>query len=94
MTARLVVAEREDIRVVTAAVTILEADRPAVHPARLDWVLSRLEVIPVTRDIACLGAKLLRTAGLFLSEMVIPGASVWFRRGPLETGVGGPEHLR
>lgn len=64
MTARLRVALKDDVRVVVSAVTIVEADHAAVHPARLDWVLSRLVIIPVTRDIARTASELLRKAGL------------------------------
>ena len=64
MTARLSIALKDDIRVVVAAATIVEADHAAVHPARMDWVLSRLVVIPVTREIARSASELLRKAGL------------------------------
>lgn len=64
MTARLSVALGDDVRVVVSPVTIVEADHAAVHPARMDWVLSRLVVIPVTRDTARSASDLLRKAGL------------------------------
>lgn len=64
MTARLSVALEDDVRVVVTAVTIVEADHTAVNPARMDWILSRLVVIPVTRDIARSASELLRKTEL------------------------------
>lgn len=64
MTARLAVAVEDDIRVVVAAATIVEADHASVHPARLDWVLSQLAVVPLTRDLARSASRLLKSAGL------------------------------
>jgi hypothetical protein len=64
MTARLAVAAQDDVRVVIAAATIVEADYLAVHPARLDWALSRLVAIPLTQDLARAASNLLKSAGL------------------------------
>jgi hypothetical protein len=64
MTARLAVALQDDIRVVLAAATIVEADYVKVHPARLDWALSRLVAIPLTQELARTAANLLKDAGL------------------------------
>lgn len=64
MTARLGVAEEDDIRVAVSGVTIVEADHSAIHPARRDWVLSRLAVVPAGRDIGCAASDLLRKTGL------------------------------
>lgn len=64
MTARLAVAAAEGIRVVASAVTIVEADSLGVHPARLDWTLARLAVVPVSRDLARSASALLKTASL------------------------------
>ncbi|MFC1407844.1 type II toxin-antitoxin system VapC family toxin [Streptacidiphilus sp. N1-12] len=64
MTARLAVALQDDVRVVSAAATVVEADHAAVHPARLDWALSRLVVVPLTLDLARAASKLLRSTGL------------------------------
>ena len=50
----------EGSRVATTAMTTLEADYERVHPARLRWVLSRIDVVDVTRDIAQRAATLLR----------------------------------
>ncbi|MGA5700163.1 DNA-binding protein [Peterkaempfera bronchialis] len=64
MTARLAVALQDDVRVVIAAATIVEADYVAVHPARLDWALSRLVAVPLTQDLARAASNLLKSAGL------------------------------
>jgi hypothetical protein len=64
MTARLAVALQDDVRVVIAAATIVEADYVEVHPARLDWVLSRLVTAPLTQDLARFASSLLKRAGL------------------------------
>jgi hypothetical protein len=63
MTARLAVALQDDVRVVIAAATIVEADYAAVHPARLDWALSRLAVVPLTQDLARAASNVLKSAG-------------------------------
>jgi predicted nucleic acid-binding protein len=52
MTAKLAAARRRDVRVITSAATIVEADPQGVHTARLNWALSRLVVEPVTKDTA------------------------------------------
>jgi hypothetical protein len=50
MTARLAVARKRDVRVITSAATIVEADPQGTHTARLAWALSRLVVEPVTKE--------------------------------------------
>ena len=52
MTARLAVTRERDVRVVTSAATVVEADPQGAHTARLAWVLSRLVVEPVAKDTA------------------------------------------
>ncbi|WP_086799642.1 type II toxin-antitoxin system VapC family toxin [Streptomyces caniscabiei] len=52
MTARLAAARKRDVRVITSAATIVEADPQGAHSARLAWALSRLVVEPVTKDTA------------------------------------------
>lgn len=59
----LAVSRRRNTPVAISAATIVEADHDKVHPARLDWVLSRLEIEPVTAEVARLASKLLRDAG-------------------------------
>ncbi|OEU97025.1 DNA-binding protein [Streptomyces oceani] len=54
-------AEREGTRVGTSAMTVLEADSERVHPARITWVLSRIDVHEVTRCRMDEAAVLLRS---------------------------------
>jgi predicted nucleic acid-binding protein len=54
-------AAEEGVRVVTSVMTMLEADCERVHPARISWVLSRIDVQDVTRELADRAAVLLRT---------------------------------
>ncbi|GAA3370887.1 hypothetical protein GCM10020367_19310 [Streptomyces sannanensis] len=63
MTALLAAAAKRDVRVVVSAVTLVEADPNGVHAARMSWVLSRLVVEPVTKEIATHAVELLRDAG-------------------------------
>lgn len=53
-------AAEEGVRVATSAMTVLEADYERVHPARMAWVLSRVDVHDVTRATAEQAAALLR----------------------------------
>jgi predicted nucleic acid-binding protein len=57
-------ARREGVRVATTAMTVVEADPPGVHPARIRWVLSQIDVHDVTRDLALRASSLLRGHGL------------------------------
>ncbi|MFH9471579.1 DNA-binding protein [Streptomyces clavifer] len=54
-------ASEEAVRVATSAMTTLEADYERIHPARIKWVLSRVDVHDVTREITDQAAALLRT---------------------------------
>ncbi|WP_354638608.1 DNA-binding protein [Kitasatospora camelliae] len=54
-------AAEEGVRVATTAMTTLEADYERIHPARINWALSRIDVHDVTRDVAGQAAVLLRT---------------------------------
>jgi predicted nucleic acid-binding protein len=63
MSVRLAAAQRHDSRVTICAMTIVEANHHRVYPARLNWVLSRLIVEPVTAEIARHASELLRDAG-------------------------------
>jgi predicted nucleic acid-binding protein len=49
---------------VISANTIIEVSYPGVNLARLNWVLSRVRVEPVTTQTAKVSAKLLAGAGL------------------------------
>ncbi|PYC87899.1 DNA-binding protein [Streptomyces tateyamensis] len=53
-------ATEEGVRVATTAMTTLEADYERIHPARIRWVLSRIDVQDVTRAITDRAAELLR----------------------------------
>lgn len=54
------VAEVDAVRVATTAMTVIEADGAKVHPARMRWVLSQIDVHPITREIAMAASALLR----------------------------------
>jgi predicted nucleic acid-binding protein len=64
LTEWLIAAEEEDIRVIVSAVTLVEVSHPKLNRARYEWTLSRMNVEPVTRDIARDAARLLVEAGL------------------------------
>jgi hypothetical protein len=49
---------------VVGANTIIEVSHPGVNIPRLNWVLSRVKVEPVTAQAAKASAKLLKEAGL------------------------------
>ncbi|WP_033321708.1 type II toxin-antitoxin system VapC family toxin [Streptomyces yerevanensis] len=53
-------ASEEGIRVATTAMTTLEAHYERIHPARIRWVLSRIDVHDVTKDVTDQAAALLR----------------------------------
>lgn len=53
-------ASEEGIRVATTAMTTLEADYERIHPARIRWVLSRIDVHDVTKNVTDQAAVLLR----------------------------------
>jgi predicted nucleic acid-binding protein len=53
-------ALEEGMRVATTAMTTLEADYERIHQARIRWVLSRIDVLDVTKDVTDQAAALLR----------------------------------
>jgi hypothetical protein len=53
-------ARLEGIRVGTGVMTVLEADDERVHPARISWVLSRIDVHEVGGEVMTDAARLLR----------------------------------
>ena len=53
-------ASEEGVRVGTSAMTTLEADYERIHPARIKWVLSRVDVHDVTGAVTDHAATLLR----------------------------------
>jgi hypothetical protein len=64
VTALVQAAVEEGVRVATTAMTTLEADYERIHPARIKWVLSRIDVHDVTKALTDQAAVLLRTHGL------------------------------
>lgn len=57
-------AEKEDMRVVTSVLTLIEAHHSRVNSARFNWAVSRLNVEPVTEEIGRSAMALLLDAGL------------------------------
>lgn len=57
-------AKEDGVRVATTAMTTVEADYSKVHPARISWTLSQIDVHAVTREVAAQAAALLREHGL------------------------------
>ncbi|MEV8344167.1 type II toxin-antitoxin system VapC family toxin [Streptomyces niveus] len=57
-------AEKEDMRVVTSVLTLIEAHHSRVNSARFNWAISRLNVEPVTEEIGRSAMALLLDAGL------------------------------
>jgi predicted nucleic acid-binding protein len=57
-------AWHRESRVVISANTIIEVTHAGTNMARLNWLLSRLKVEPVTEQTAKTAAKLLKDAGL------------------------------
>ena len=60
LTEWLAAAEADDVRVITSSVTLVEAR----DPARFDYAVSRVNVIPPSEDIARHASRLLAAAGL------------------------------
>lgn len=58
----------------TSAMTTLEADYDRIHPARIAWVLSRIDVRDITKEIADRAAVLLRTHHLHGHKYAIDAA--------------------
>jgi len=67
-------AYEEGIRVVTTAMTTLEADYDRVHPARIRWALSRIDVHDITKEITDRAADLLRAHRLHGHKYAIDAA--------------------
>jgi predicted nucleic acid-binding protein len=57
-------AQRDGIDLAMSAATIIEVSYGGVDVARLNWLLSRIRVEPVTKESARRSAGLLREAGL------------------------------
>jgi hypothetical protein len=67
-------ASEEGVRVATSAMTTLEADYDRIHPARIKWVLSRVDVHGITRELAAQAADLLRDHRLHGHKYAIDAA--------------------
>lgn len=67
-------ASEEGVRVATSAMTTLEADYERIHPARIKWVLSRIDVHDVTKEITDRASVLLRTHRLHGHKYAIGAA--------------------
>ena len=74
MGARLKDADRSGIRVVTSSMTLVEAYHKGVRKAAWTWILSRIAVEPVTREIAGEAIELLEAAGLHGHKYAIDAA--------------------
>ncbi|MFI9587898.1 DNA-binding protein [Streptomyces sp. NPDC052236] len=67
-------ASEDGVRVATSTMTTLEADYERIHPARIKWVLSRVDVHDVTKEITDQAAALLRTHRLHGHKYAIDAA--------------------
>lgn len=67
-------AAKDGVRVVTSAMTTLEADYERIHRARVTWVLSRIDVQDVTREVVSEAAALLRSHRLHGHKYAIDAA--------------------
>ncbi|MFJ8657993.1 type II toxin-antitoxin system VapC family toxin [Streptomyces sp. NPDC093795] len=93
---RVQVATETGIQVATTAMTRLEADYERVHPARIQWVLSRIDVHDVTRSVSDEAAVLLREHGLHGHKYAIDAVLAAIARraaGPVTVLTSDPEDL-
>ncbi|MET9882390.1 DNA-binding protein [Streptomyces sp. NPDC006430] len=67
-------ASEEGVRVATSAMTTLEADYERIHPARIKWILSRVDIHDVTREVTDEAAALLRAHHLHGHRYAIDAA--------------------
>ncbi|ROR42885.1 DNA-binding protein [Kitasatospora cineracea] len=89
-------AAEEGVRVGTTAMTVIEADCARIHPARIRWALSRVDVHGVTRDVGDRAAALLREHGLHGHKYAIDAALAAIARsvpGPVTVLASDPEDL-
>ncbi|MFE5485857.1 DNA-binding protein [Streptomyces sp. NPDC056527] len=89
-------ASEEGVRVATSAMTTIEADYERIHPARIKWVLSRVDVRDVTKEIADQAAALLRTHHLHGHKHAIDAALAAIARNapqPVTVLTSDPEDL-
>lgn len=74
MTSLLTAAHNKGLRVVTSSMTLIEAYHGQVrHPAWV-WMMSRIVVEPVTREIADAAIALLKSTGLHGHKYAIDAA--------------------
>jgi hypothetical protein len=89
-------AAEEGVRVATITMTTLEADYERVHPARIAWVLSRIDVHDVTRAVTDKAAVLLRQHRLHGHKYAIDAVLAAVARtvpGPVTVLTSDPEDL-
>lgn len=89
-------AYEEGTRVATTAMTLLEADYERIHPARVRWVLSRIDVLDVTRGVSDRAAALLRSHRLHGHKYAIDAVLAALARsapGPVTVLTSDPEDL-
>lgn len=89
-------ASEEGVRVATSAMTTLEADYERIHPARIKWVLSHVDVHDVTKEITDQAAVLLRTHHLHGHSHAIDAALAAIARNaprPVTVLTSAPEDL-
>ncbi|MFF9752480.1 DNA-binding protein [Streptomyces sp. NPDC014344] len=86
-------ASEEGIRVATSAMTTLEADYERIHPARIKWVLSRIDVHDVTREVTDEAAALLRTHHLHGHKYAIDAVIARDAPPPVTVLTSDPEDL-
>jgi len=55
-------AHNAKLPVVISAASLVEVTYPKINKPGLDWIVSRLDVIPVTKDIAKVASQLLASA--------------------------------
>jgi hypothetical protein len=90
-------ASEEGVRVATSAMTTLEADCERIHPARIKWVLSRVDVHDVSKEITDQAAVLLRTHRLHGHKYAIDAVFAAIARAlpqPVTVLTSDPEDLR
>lgn len=89
-------AEKEDMRVVTSVLTLIEAYHARVDSARFHWVVSRLNVEPVTEEIGRTAMALLVDAGLhghkYAIDAVVAATALQFPK-PAVVFTSDPEDL-
>ncbi|MFG2114794.1 type II toxin-antitoxin system VapC family toxin [Streptomyces sp. NPDC048718] len=74
MRARLADAHKAGVSVVTSSMTLIEAYHSKIPYAAWKWFLSRIEVEPVTEEIADSAITLLKGAGLHGHKYAIDAA--------------------